>query len=174
MARPSDITSKPVATRLPMSDYIKFLQEATENNMSMSDFLLVKIYAEKTIFKHGGNIEETSALKTEISNLKLENEAHAKENKALRASACELHKLGKQEQAEKKKLSDELALLKSKGTNTESHKKEMAELLEFKRKYEDLFNDKWRTSKIKEQEELLRFQSKTISDLKEQIAKLKK
>ena len=66
MARPSDIETKAVATRVPMSDYIKFLTEATNNKQSMSDFLLLKLYHRPTTevkaFKEGGNIEDASKL----------------------------------------------------------------------------------------------------------------
>lgn len=44
MARQSEINSKAIAARIPMVDYIRFLKEATENNMSISDWLIVKIY----------------------------------------------------------------------------------------------------------------------------------
>lgn len=72
MARPSDISSKPMATRVPMEDYIKFLKEATENKMCVSDFLLMKLYAKPTAkFEEGGNIAEADALKKEVKALKL-------------------------------------------------------------------------------------------------------
>jgi len=72
MARPSDIDSKPIATRVPMSDYIKFLQEASERKLSMSEFLLLKIYGESPqILNKGGNLAETDALKKENEALKL-------------------------------------------------------------------------------------------------------
>lgn len=44
--KPSDISTKAVATRIPMADYLKFLKEATDNGMSISDFLLLKIYGD--------------------------------------------------------------------------------------------------------------------------------
>lgn len=47
MARPSEIATKAVATRLPMSDYLRFMRAATDKGMSMSDWLLVKIYADE-------------------------------------------------------------------------------------------------------------------------------
>jgi chromosome segregation ATPase len=44
MARPSDISTKPVATRIPMPDYLRILKEATDQSMSISDWLLFRIY----------------------------------------------------------------------------------------------------------------------------------
>jgi hypothetical protein len=62
MARPSDISSKAIAARVPMTDYIKFLQEAMENNMSMSDLVLTRLYS-------SASKEELNALKEALNKI---------------------------------------------------------------------------------------------------------
>lgn len=44
MAR-TENTTKAIACRVPMSDYIKFLTEASNKNMTLSEWLLVKLYS---------------------------------------------------------------------------------------------------------------------------------
>jgi hypothetical protein len=44
MAKPSDLSSKPIATRVPMNEYLRMLDEASQMQMSISDYLLLKLY----------------------------------------------------------------------------------------------------------------------------------
>ena len=44
MANPSDPSSKPIATRVPMIEYQRMLSEASQLQMSISDYLLLKLY----------------------------------------------------------------------------------------------------------------------------------
>ena len=44
MAKPSDISSKPIATRVPMMEYQRMLSEASQMQLSISDYLLLKLY----------------------------------------------------------------------------------------------------------------------------------
>ena len=60
MSRPGDITGKTVTARLPMEDYIKVLQSATGQNLSVSEYVLLKLFTE----------ERETALKAEIEQLK--------------------------------------------------------------------------------------------------------
>lgn len=49
MTRPSDISTKAIACRVPMQDYIKFLTEASNKGMSISEWLLMKVYSGQSI-----------------------------------------------------------------------------------------------------------------------------
>ena len=44
MARPSDISTKVVSFRIPMKDYIKLLSQATDKGLSISDYMLMRVY----------------------------------------------------------------------------------------------------------------------------------
>jgi len=44
---PSQINTKAIACRIPANDYVKFLQDAINKNISLSDWLLMKIYSDK-------------------------------------------------------------------------------------------------------------------------------
>lgn len=57
MARPSDIETKALATRVPMSDYIQILKTATDKKLSVSEYLAMKIFDD--------NEELVEILKTE-------------------------------------------------------------------------------------------------------------
>jgi hypothetical protein len=41
---PSQVNSKTISARVPVQDYVKFLQESLSNNISLNDWLLLKIY----------------------------------------------------------------------------------------------------------------------------------
>jgi hypothetical protein len=41
---PSELNTKSIACRIPMSDYLKFNKEAKNNGMNMNDWLLDKVY----------------------------------------------------------------------------------------------------------------------------------
>lgn len=41
---PSQLNSKTIAARVPVSDYVRFLQSAIDSGISLSDWLLIKIY----------------------------------------------------------------------------------------------------------------------------------
>jgi len=51
---PSQINSKTISTRIPAVDYVKFLQESIEKGINISDWLLIKIYSEKSNKKISG------------------------------------------------------------------------------------------------------------------------
>lgn len=48
---PSEMNTKSIACRIPISDYVKFLQEANEKGMNLNDWLLIKVYGD-----NGSNI----------------------------------------------------------------------------------------------------------------------
>jgi len=63
-------SSKAISVRIPMTDYVKFITKASENKLSMSEFITMKLYAPETpMFKNGGNLAETDALKKQITTL---------------------------------------------------------------------------------------------------------
>jgi hypothetical protein len=41
---PSQLNSKTISARIPVQDYVTFLEEAMENGISLNDWLLMKIY----------------------------------------------------------------------------------------------------------------------------------
>jgi hypothetical protein len=51
---PSQVNSKTISTRIPAGDYVKFLQESIEKGINISDWLLIKIYSEKSNEKISG------------------------------------------------------------------------------------------------------------------------
>lgn len=54
---PSQVNTKTISTRIPAGDYVKFLQESIEQGINISDWLLIKIYSERSKEKVSG-IEE--------------------------------------------------------------------------------------------------------------------
>jgi len=42
---PSQINTKTISARIPVQDYVKFLQESLQKNISLNDWLLIKIYS---------------------------------------------------------------------------------------------------------------------------------
>jgi NAD(P)-dependent dehydrogenase (short-subunit alcohol dehydrogenase family) len=60
MASMGDITGKVVSARLPMDQYIKVLQTATGQNLSVTEYVLLKLFTE----------DRENALKAEIEQLK--------------------------------------------------------------------------------------------------------
>ena len=60
MASMGDITGKVVSARLPMEQYIKVLQTATGQNLSVTEYVLLKLFTE----------DRENALKAEIEQLK--------------------------------------------------------------------------------------------------------
>jgi len=55
---PSQINSRTISARVPVQDYVNFLQEAMKGNISLNDWLLIKIYG-NTKFSNGGGIGYT-------------------------------------------------------------------------------------------------------------------
>ena len=60
---PSQENTKSIACRVPISDYVKFLQEAIDYKIKMNDWLLMKIYSNSdnvggTHFEDKENIED--------------------------------------------------------------------------------------------------------------------
>lgn len=57
MGRSADIKTKAVATRVPMADYIKILQESSAKGISVSDYVSLKLANDVDIkLKDGGNL----------------------------------------------------------------------------------------------------------------------
>ena len=46
---PSQINTKTISARIPVQDYVKFLQESLQSNISLNDWLLIKIYKNQSI-----------------------------------------------------------------------------------------------------------------------------
>jgi hypothetical protein len=57
MARPNEVNSKTISVRIPMSQYIELLQTATNMKLSVSEYLLLKLF--------GGNQKQTISVKNE-------------------------------------------------------------------------------------------------------------
>jgi len=55
---PSQVNSRTISARVPVQDYVSFLQEAMKDNISLNDWLLIKIYG-NTKFSNGGGIGYT-------------------------------------------------------------------------------------------------------------------
>lgn len=49
---PSQINTKTISARIPVQDYVKFLQESLKDNITLNDWLLIKIYNNDSIGKH--------------------------------------------------------------------------------------------------------------------------
>ncbi|HUM53515.1 MAG TPA: hypothetical protein PK431_16975, partial [Chitinophagales bacterium] len=103
MTKTGEITSKAIAARIPMADYIRILKEATESGMSMNDWLLLKIYNEESeviqelkaeIEKQQKQQQKTENLLAEasgeIANLKKEISKISKEGEQVSKSATKL------------------------------------------------------------------------------------
>jgi hypothetical protein len=82
MGRSADIKTKPVATRVPMADYIKILQESSAKGISVSDYVSLKLSSE-TKLEHGGSLDlESDTVKTLKSKvIELEKEISALKSK---------------------------------------------------------------------------------------------
>lgn len=52
---PSQVNSRTISARIPVQDYVNFLQEAMKENISLNDWLLIKIYNNNK-FNDGGKI----------------------------------------------------------------------------------------------------------------------
>lgn len=63
---------KVISVRVPMADYVQFITEASENKLSVSEFMTMKLYAKPTNFERGGNIEDLEKLKKSVSELTIE------------------------------------------------------------------------------------------------------
>jgi hypothetical protein len=48
---PSQINTKTISARIPVQDYVKFLQESLQRNISLNDWLLIRIYNNESIGK---------------------------------------------------------------------------------------------------------------------------
>ena len=70
---PSQLNSKTISARIPVQDYVKFLQEALEKNISLNDWLLLKIYRENSEKIDGINIDENDddVVRIHIDNVKI-------------------------------------------------------------------------------------------------------
>ena len=58
---PSQINSKTISARIPVQDYVKFLEDSLSKGISLNDWLLMKIYnkKEKVIGNNSDSIEIT-------------------------------------------------------------------------------------------------------------------
>lgn len=52
---PSQINTKAIACRVPTTDYVKFLQDAISKNITLNDWLLMRIYPQSTISENKEN-----------------------------------------------------------------------------------------------------------------------
>lgn len=51
---PSQVNSRTISARVPVQDYVSFLQEAMKDNISLNDWLLIKIYSKNNQLAGGG------------------------------------------------------------------------------------------------------------------------
>ncbi len=63
---PSQINTKAIACRIPANDYVKFLQDAINKNISLSDWLLMKIYSDKAHLSENSDSENIDWDKNQI------------------------------------------------------------------------------------------------------------
>jgi len=54
---PSQVNSRTISARVPVQDYVSFLQEAMKDNISLNDWLLIKIYSKNNQLAGGGLID---------------------------------------------------------------------------------------------------------------------
>lgn len=66
---PSQVNTKTISTRIPAGDYVKFLQESIEQGINISDWLLIKIYSQKSKEELSG-IEE-NVIEVSLKDLEL-------------------------------------------------------------------------------------------------------
>ena len=55
---PSQINTKAIACRIPANDYVNFLQDAISKNITLNDWLLMKIYSNQSESKLSGESED--------------------------------------------------------------------------------------------------------------------
>jgi hypothetical protein len=63
---PSQINSKTISARIPVNDYVSFLQESIQNGISLNDWLLLKIYGNDSKVGNIPNEEFIEITKEEI------------------------------------------------------------------------------------------------------------
>jgi hypothetical protein len=68
MSRPSEIYTKTVSVRIPMDYYIKLLQNSTENKMSISEYITMKLFENKEVIKENKEKSIVWKLKDTFSN----------------------------------------------------------------------------------------------------------
>jgi hypothetical protein len=56
---PSELNSRAIACRVPINDYVRFLQEAISMNIKLNDWLLLKIYSNPAVGEKISGIPET-------------------------------------------------------------------------------------------------------------------
>lgn len=78
--------TKAVATRIPFEDYIDLLQKVTSKNMSISDYLLLKLYQDDS------DDSKISMLQEKLSDAKSKISDLANKNKVLNESLGQLKK----------------------------------------------------------------------------------
>jgi phenylalanyl-tRNA synthetase alpha subunit len=88
MGRSADIKTKPVATRVPMADYIKILQESSAKGISVSDYVSSKLVSNDVKLEKGGDLGTTTIKEVDkketIEKIKnLQKELSEQKNKAL-------------------------------------------------------------------------------------------
>ena len=98
---PSQINSKTISTRIPAGDYVKFLQESIEQGINISDWLLIKIYDQKTKENISGvkeNVIEISLKDMELYLTDNETEYYENDMSNIRKEAMRIFKFWKQYQ----------------------------------------------------------------------------
>ena len=66
---PSQINSKTISARIPVNDYVNFLQESLKNGISLNDWLLIKIYSNQA--DNIGNIKSEKSEKDDTSFIRI-------------------------------------------------------------------------------------------------------
>lgn len=65
---PSQINSKTISARIPVADYVNFMQDALNKGISMNDWLLIKIYGNADTIISGNNDNVITIEREEILN----------------------------------------------------------------------------------------------------------
>ena len=79
---PSQLNSKALACRVPMGDYVKFLNEAISKGITLNDWLLMKVYSDNASISGMNNEEfdeETDVIITITKNELLEDNEYVNE-----------------------------------------------------------------------------------------------
>lgn len=128
MGRTADIKTKAVATRVPMADYIKILQESSGRGISVSDYVSEKLSFQEIKLEKGGGL--TNTITKEVD--KKETLEKLK-NLQSEASSCKSKVLS---------LEKEISVLKSEKTMSESVSNLLDELFTLNAKTFSVFNEK--------------------------------
>lgn len=163
MARPSEISTKTIAFRVPMEDYLRFLTEATKSKLSLSEYMTLRIYSEDVSKANSKTVadkdQKIKSLDQEVKKLTEKINTSAQAEKKLNSDISALKNELKGSEAEKTALSNKLKSntmtatdskkLETKITELEKEVKELkADKLKFEALKKDLFETNQKSQKV--------------------------